>query len=498
MKNRVLLYVATLAIIVVAVVAPTTTYASQGGSKTSWRERRLTSKLERLRHNNKALEEKKIESNNTPSTNVNDVDTSQIANAVALPAAESATSQSAMEFDSVPYREDVTVDYTPEQMDSLLSVWRERQANEHFTKFFNDFVNINDSCTVDSKGMLSDSMYSLRLKNLMSPIHLPYNNIVRSYIARYTNTQYGTINRIMSLSQYYFPMIEQELIIRNMPVELRAMPIIESALSATAVSRAGAVGLWQFMPATGKMYGLEINSLIDERRDPDKATKAACWFMKDLYNMFDDWSLAIAAYNCGPGNVNKAMTRAGVAKGDFWDIYEYLPRETRGYVPAFIGATYAYAYHQQHNITFEESPLPLATDTIMINRVVHLGQIAETINLSMEVLRDLNPQYIKDIIPATTKEYSLRLPQKYVVQYLQNEEAIHAKDTAYLKEYIHPEAIEKARTVPDYIIHRVKSGDTLGAIARKYRVSVRQIMSWNNLRSADRISIGQRLKIQRR
>ncbi len=400
------------------------------------------------------------------------------------------------EIDEQAYRSSLTIDYSVFQMDSLLSEWRERSAEEQFSTFFENYI-LDDEHTA-KVAAIPDSVLSRRLINMASPINLPYNPIVRSYISRYTNTRYGTINKIMSLSQYYFPMVEEQLIINDLPVELRAMPVIESALTSTARSRAGAVGLWQFMPATGKAYGLEINSLVDERCDPEASTKAACRFLSDLYNIYKDWSLVIAAYNCGPGNVNKAMARAGVKEGTFWDIYYYLPRETRGYVPAFVGASYAYTYHKLHGIEFDESPLPLATDTIRVNRLMHLGQVAETLELPIEILRELNPQYRKDIIPATTKEYTLRLPQKYVVPYIENEAQIHAKDSLYLKEYINPAVVRRAQSTMGNTIHRVKSGDTLGAIARKYRVTVRQIMVWNGLKSADRISIGQRLRIESR
>ncbi len=388
----------------------------------------------------------------------------------------------------------ITLNFTMMQMDSLLGVWRERRANDHFDEFRQHYI-IADSLFEPTS--VPDSVYRERLQKLASPVYLPYNDITKSYIARYTNTRYGTINRILSLAQYYFPDIEEELIKSDIPIEFRAMPIIESALSATAVSPAGAVGLWQFMPATGKAYGLEINSLVDERCNPQLATVAACKFLKDMYKIYGDWTLVIAAYNCGPGNVNKALSRSGVDKssGTFWDIYDWLPRETRGYVPAFVGASYAYAYHQQHNIEFEESPLPLATDTVHINRIMHLGQVSEVLEIPIEMLRDLNPQYRKDIIPATTKVYSLRLPQRYVTDYISREEEIIAKDSIYLKEFISPAAVEKAKSTPSYTVHRVKSGETLGAIARKYRVSTSAIIRWNNLRNPDRLSVGQRLKI---
>ncbi len=392
------------------------------------------------------------------------------------------------------FNDSITINYSMTQMDSLLSVWRERRADSHFDEFRQYYI-IADSLFEATS--VPDSVYAERLQKLASPVNLPFNDITKSYITRYTSQRYGTINRILSLAQYYFPEIEEELIKNDIPVEFRAMPIIESALSATAVSPAGAMGLWQFMPATGKAYGLEINSLVDDRCNPQEATKAACRFIKDMYAIYGDWTLVIAAYNCGPGNVNKALARSGVDKstGTFWDIYAYLPRETRGYVPAFVGASYAYAYHQQHNIPVEESPLPLATDTVHVNKIMHLGQVSEVLDIPLDMLRQLNPQYRKDIIPATTKTYSLRLPQRYVTEYIMQEEAIWAKDSVYLKEFINPAEVEKAKTTPSYTIHRVKSGETLGAIANKYRVSTRAIIQWNNLRNPDRLSVGQRLKI---
>ncbi len=392
------------------------------------------------------------------------------------------------------YTDSITINYTMMQMDSLLMVWRERKANDHFDEFRQHYI-IADSLFEPTS--VPDSIYVERLMKLASPVNLPFNDVTKSYIARYTNTRYGTINRILSLAQYYFPDIEEELIKNDIPIEFRAMPIIESALSSTAVSPAGAAGLWQFMPATAKAYGLEVNSLVDERCDPKMATKAACRFILDMYKIYGDWTLVIAAYNCGPGNVNKALARSGIDKesGTFWDIYYYLPRETRGYVPAFVGASYAYAYHQQHNIEFEESPLPLATDTIHINKIMHLGQVSEVLEIPIETLRELNPQYRKDIIPATTKEYALRLPQRYITEYIKQEEMIASKDSIYLKEFINPAAVEKAKNVPSYTIHRVKSGETLGTIARKYRVSTSNIIKWNNLRNPDKLSVGQRLKI---
>ena len=386
-------------------------------------------------------------------------------------------------------------DYSPEVRDSLLSGWYRRNVVASYDDFFDRYVS-EDTTANGSDDATPDSVYARRLQQLVSPVQLPYNPIVRGYIARYTNPRYGTISRILGLSQYYFPLIEEELIKAGLPVELRALPIIESALNPTAVSRMGAAGLWQFMPSTGKLYGLEVNSLVDERRDPYRATQAACRYLKDLFAIYNDWSLAIAAYNCGPGNVNKAIARSGGK--NFWEIYDYLPRETRGYVPAFIGASYAYAYHRQHGIEPTEAPIPLSVDTVRINKLMHLGQISSTIDLPIETLRQLNPQYKLDIIPATTKPYTLVLPQRYVMQYIAHEPEIQAKDSMYLKEYINPANIDKKRQERSGSVYVVKKGDTLGAIARRYRVTTAQIMRWNKLKSAHKLRIGQRLRIEGR
>ena len=230
----------------------------------------------------------------------------------------------------------------------------------------------------------------------------------------------------------------------------------------------------------------------------DEAIRAACRYLKDMYAVFGDWMLAIASYNCGPGNVNKAIARSGGGK-TFWEIYDYLPRETRGYVPAFIGASYAYAYHKQHGIELTEPPLPLAVDTIRVTKLMHLGQVASTLDLPIEVLRQLNPQYRLDIIPATGKHYTLVLPQEYACRYIACEEEIQRKDSLYLKEYINPVNVAKKRAATSsYLTHTVKRGETLGYIARKYRVSQQTIMRDNRIRNANRLSIGQKLKIRRR
>lgn len=386
-------------------------------------------------------------------------------------------------------------DLTPAQYDSLLCLWRERRTLESYERFFRDYVDVDPQAAAGDA--TPDSIYAQRLRALASPIQLPYNAIVKGYIARYTDARYGLMSRILGMSQYYFPMIEEELVKAGLPVELRALPIIESALSATAVSPAGAAGLWQFMPSTGKVYGLEINSLVDERFDPLPATRAACRYLKDLYAIYNDWTLAIAAYNCGPGNVNKAIARSG-GNRSFWEIYDWLPRETRGYVPAFIGASYAYAYHMLHGMEFTPPPLPLATDTLRIDRLMHFGQIASTIDVPVETLRTLNPQYKIDIIPATTRTYALTLPQRSVTDFIGAQDSIYRKDSLYLKEYIDPKNIEKKRAERSGFVYTVKKGDTLGAIAHRYRVSQANLMRWNKLKSANRLRIGQKLRIEGR
>ena len=398
-----------------------------------------------------------------------------------------------MEAEKYQPKVQFSVEYTPAHADSLAEQLKLEQVSNSFQNFFDEYV--SEPTTLSSDSAL-DSLYTARLQSLISPIHLPYNELVRSYIKRYTDRS-GLMSRVLSLAQYYFPMIEQELIKAELPVELRAMAIIESALQATAVSRVGASGLWQFMPVTARAYGLEVNSMVDERFDPAKSTVAACKYMKDLYNMYDDWSLAIAAYNCGPGNVNKALARTGGNPQSFWDVYWHLPRETRGYVPAFIAASYAYAFHEAHQITYTEPPMPIAVDTIQVTRLLHLGQVASTIDFPTDVLKMLNPQYKLDVIPATNKNYALVLPTNRITEYISRQDSIFAKDSIYLKDYLNPGAVQK-KMAEATTIYRVKKGDTLGAIARRYGVTTRQLMTWNNLKSANRLSIGQRLRIEKR
>lgn len=383
------------------------------------------------------------------------------------------------------------------EIDSVLAMWRETSTVEYYERYFRDYVMAAERIDTTLSTSNMDSIYVERLNALMSPIPLEYNRDVRTAIERYTSSSFS---RIMSFAYYYFPMLEEELILAGMPVELRALAIVESGLNPLATSRMGAKGLWQFMTSTGKEYGLEINSLVDERCNPRLATKAACRYLKTMYNLYGDWTLAIASYNCGPGNVNKAIIRAGGSPkdydGSFWDVYAGLPRETRSYVPLFMGATYAFAYHEAHGIKYSTPAMPLAVDTIMITRPLHLEQVSSTIDVSLELLQMLNPEYRLSIIPATTKAYPLTLPMERITEFVEMQDSIFAKDSLYLGDYIIHANIEKKRNeAPPATYHVVKKGDTLGAIARKYGRTVKQLMNWNGIKNANSLRIGQRLRV---
>lgn len=382
--------------------------------------------------------------------------------------------------------------------DSLRHAWYEQNSLLAFDNFFDSFIDISEDEYLTSE--VPDSVYESRLKMILSPVPLPYNDIVKRYIIAYTTKNKTLMCRVLGRSQYYFPMIEEELDRAGLPLELRMLPVVESALTPSARSHKQAVGLWQFILPTGKRYGLEITSFIDQRREPVAATRAAVSFLGDLYKIYGDWLLVLAAYNCGPGNVDKALKRAGSEAKSFWDIYAYLPKETRGYVPSFIGATYAYYYHRQHNLTPDDCPMPLAVDTIQVNRVMHFDQITSTIGTSKEMIQALNPQYIRDIVPAVGgKTYSLILPISDMSKYVENEQEILDKDMVYLSEYLKPSNIDPTKkefSLNSYS-YTVKSGDNLSSIAKKNGVTSSQIIKWNNLKNPDKLRIGQKLEIYR-
>jgi len=346
---------------------------------------------------------------------------------------------------------------------------------------------------------VSDSICKLRLTKMPCLMEMPYNSIVHSFVELYTIRKRRQVEYMLGMSDYYFPIFDQVLGANNLPLELKYLSIIESALNTTAVSRMGAAGLWQLMIGTGRMYGLEINTLVDERLSPAKATNAAAHFLKDLYSIYGDWHLVIAAYNCGPGNVNKAIRRAG-GKRDYWAIYPYLPRETRGYVPIFIAANYAMNYAPEHNLCPAIVNMPAITDTVMIHQRVHLEQIASVLNLPIEEIRLLNAQYRKDIIPGNIKPYPLCLPLNYVNIFTGKLDEIAAYKADSLINNRRSE-IEVPQVAPvsiggseRVIYYKVKRGQTLSDIGDKYGIPVKKIKTWNHLRR-NTLQVGQRLKI---
>lgn len=378
-------------------------------------------------------------------------------------------------------------DTVPISTDSLLSLWYQRR-NLNLME-----IEPSDIDTLIMTSDIPDSVYIQRLQRLNSFISVPYNSIIRNHIIYYTQRMPEKMERILGLSTYYIPIFEEIFDKYDLPLELTAMAVIESALNAKAVSRARAKGMWQFMYSTAKRYGLTINSYVDERFDPVASADAAARYLRDSYLIFGDWALAIASYNCGAGNVNKAIRRSGGSR-DFWEIYPYLPRETRGYVPSFFAALYAMRYYKEHNLTPDYIPMPPHTDTLKINKMLHFEQIAHYTGASMEELRTHNPQYLHDIIPGTEKEYILQLPYQYTNSFIDHEAEIYAyKDSVYfspaaLKKIQQGVSAEAAR-----ITHRVKSGETLSHIALRYGVSVRNIQRWNGI--GTKIKVGQRLVI---
>ncbi len=367
-----------------------------------------------------------------------------------------------------------------------------------------------------------DSVFIQRLQDLPYIVELPYNAIVRRYILRYLHHSPKQVSGLLQKEQYYMPIFQDILSQYDLPYELAYLPVIESALNPNARSHMGAVGLWQFMPATGKKYGLEINSLVDERRDPIKSTHAAAKFMNALYDVFKDWNLVIAAYNCGPGNVNKAIYRAG-GKRDFWSIYPFLPKETRAYLPLYIAAVYSMNFASYHGISLKNEPLfvpdsvsmdsilfptletvmlneTISTDTIITDQRIHFLQIAECIDIPLDLLRQLNPQYARDIVPGN-KDYAICLPLDKSGAFIVNldkilahraNELIHNRRTEI--DLLQKTSVNGAYTVNGVTYYKIKEGDTLGGIAAKFRVSVKNLKSWNGLTS-DLIRAGKTLKI---
>lgn len=395
--------------------------------------------------------------------------------------------------------EDDTLDYTEDRdenlnTDSLFVAYFEKQGMPDFDP--DELMAVGDMKLASD---IPDSVYIQRLNRIPSVVKIPYNDVVRSYIILYTQ-KLKSMPRILALSYYYLPQIEEIFAQYDMPADLAKVAVIESAFNPRAVSRVRASGMWQFMRATGKQYHLEINDYVDERFDYVAETHAAAKYLKDAYAVFGDWSLAIASYNCGLGNVNKAKRRSG--GNDFWEIYKYLPRETRGYVPAFVAASYALAYYKEHNIMPAQQEVPPPVDTFQISRKLHFGQISECTGIDMDLLRNLNPQYIKDIIPDNTT-HTLRLPYSYSGAFMDAQDTIYSYRDTFFFDPIkykpvgggsYASAGGTTKKEPTYKYYTVKSGDSLGKIASRNHTTVKNLMTLNHLKSST-IRPGQKLKI---
>ncbi len=381
-----------------------------------------------------------------------------------------------------------------DQMDSLFGSWEIQNKFQFDTSEVRLKVYPKD---------LPDSIYIQRLIDIEQVVDLSYNKVVRNYIKMYTERRRDQVEVMLGLSAYYFPIFEETLDKYNMPLEIKYLTIIESALNPIARSRAGANGLWQFMYGTGKSMNLEITTFVDERRDPIKATDAAARYLTKLHEIYGNWHLAIAAYNCGPGNVNKAIRRSG-GKTNYWEIYYRLPRETRGYVPAFIAAAYAFEYHKEHNLIPRYPAISLAVDTITINDYLHFDQVIAKIDIEKEQLRALNPMYRRDVIPAKkNKPYPLVLPQENIMAFIDADTAIFAYErnkyfpdntlanpTTSTSTYYTPVDI-KGKTK---VLYTVKSGDNVGFISSWFHVRSSDLRYWNNI-NRNIIRIGQKLAI---
>ena len=371
-------------------------------------------------------------------------------------------------------------------IDSLLHSWHV----QYFTKR-------EDYCHDDEENVyFPDSVYASRLASLPRIIPMPYNNVVRDCIDLYTERRRNLVRYMLGMADYYFPIIEEVLDKHGLPIELKYLAVVESALNPVALSRVGACGLWQFMLPTGKQYGLTINSLVDDRRDPVKATEAACAYFKDMYAIYKDWSLVMASYNCGPGNVNKAIKRSG-GKTNFWDIFPYLPKETRSYVPLFIAANYVMNYYCDHNLCPLETNLPLAIDTIHVNKMLHLQQVSEVLQVDLEQLRALNPQYKRDIVPGNTGDAVLKLPASDTYAFVDKEDSIYQyRVEEFLPSYL--VTINGGSTsgvaTREQVTHIVLKNENIYTIANRYGVTPQEIKKWNRL-SSNRLARGKRLKL---
>lgn len=400
-----------------------------------------------------------------------------------------------LQFDDSAAPDEDLNDIFSEKIDSLGNSWYIR----HLFHLDNSTDNLSEFFPKN----LPDSVYIKRLEEIEQVVDLSYNNTVKNFIVLYTEKRRDLVEVMLGLSAYYFPMFEEVLDRENMPLELKYLPVIESALNPKAMSRVGANGLWQFMYGTGKQMGLEISSFVDERRDPLKSTEAAVKYFNYLYNTYGDWYLAIAAYNCGPGNVNRAIRRAG-GKRNYWEIYYRLPRETRGYVPAFIAAAYVMNYYREHNLQPRMPEIPLQTDTVFVDDYLHFNQLEATLDIEKEQLRALNPMFRRDVIPAKTgKPYPLVLPVDKIMAFIDADTTVFAHErekyfpnntlqspTSATANYFTPADVEgKAK-----VIYTVKSGDNVGFISSWFNVRSSDLRYWNNI-NRNLIRAGQKLVV---
>lgn len=400
------------------------------------------------------------------------------------------------------------------ELDSLLNLYNAKT-----------YLKPDNNCNMsDVNPVYEKDTYKQRLHRMPTIIEMPYNEVVQQFIDRYSGHLRRSVSYMLGAQNFYIPIFEQALETYGLPLELKYLPVIESALNPKAVSRVGATGLWQFMVTTGKQYGLEVNSMVDERCDPVKSSYAAANYLSDLYKIFGDWNLVIAAYNCGPDNINKAIHRANGAK-DYWEIYPYLPKETRGYVPAFIAANYIMNYYCDHNICPMVTELPLKTDTVVVNKDLHLEQIAQVLNINIQHLRNLNPQYRRDIVNGLNKPMTVRLPATLIGSFIDQEDSIYnfKTDELLLKRSVvevnQEEPKVSRRSYYNSSRHRssatrsksrksrsrkskrggrnvtIKSGDTLSEIAERNHTTVAKLRKLNKI-SGNHIRAGKKLKVK--